>query len=205
MSMLERHGGNEDAALQALSSLFLGEAQEGVEAEVPVVPAAPPAVEPNEADPLSDDEFLEVERPLQPGFDSGTARKAAADVFLSFLKPLLPKPQYNGSFKGGDVRLLDLLMPTPVTLALPRPERLADLIRPEGGWNEAALLRARSFFSLAAVNTEFLIYLPTITHRAELARSDLFKELDHDGATIGVRDCCPRCRSNRHVHVATPA
>jgi hypothetical protein len=66
---------------------------------------------------------------------------------------MLPKPQTDGSFKDGDPGLMDMLMPTPLTLNLPRAERLADLIRPNEGWDQESLLRARSFFSLSAAGT----------------------------------------------------
>jgi hypothetical protein len=83
-------------------------------------------------------------------FGSNDARSAAADVFFEFIKPMLPKPQTDGGFKGGDPALMDMLMPSPLTLNLPRAERLADLIRPNEGWDEESLLRARSFFLLSA-------------------------------------------------------
>lgn len=83
-------------------------------------------------------------------FGSNDARAATADVFFAFIKPTLPKPQTDGSFKDGDPSLMDFLMPTPLTLNLPRAERLADLIRPNEGWDEESLLRARSFFLLSA-------------------------------------------------------
>ena len=76
----------------------------------------------------------EDELPSEPlhvaRFSSGAARQAVIDVSYDFVRPLLPKPQTGGGFK--DPELLGMLMPTPVTLALPRAERLADLIRPDG-------------------------------------------------------------------------
>ena len=137
----------------------------------------------------------------RPAFDSRAARAAVYDVFKSFIVPLLPKPQTDGGFKDGDPGLLDALMPTPLTLALPRAERLSDLIKPQDGWDETSLQRSLSFFSLAAAGVQFLVFLPTITHRSELSRHSLFSVAAADGETVGVRDCCPRCRSNAFVNV----
>ena len=52
-------------------------------------------------------------------------------MFFNFIRDILPKPQTDGSCKGGDHALVDVLMATPLTLNLPRAERLADLIRPQ--------------------------------------------------------------------------
>ena len=63
-----------------------------------------------------------------------------------------------------------------------------------------SLLRARSFFSLAAAGVGFLLLIPTLTHRQELARHELFQVTDGSGNIVGVKDCCPVCRSNRFVN-----
>ena len=52
-------------------------------------------------------------------------------MLVNFIRNILPKPQTDGSCKGGDHALVDVLMATPLTLNLPRAERLADLIRPQ--------------------------------------------------------------------------
>ena len=149
---------------------------------------------------LDSEDELPPEPPHVARFSSDAARQAVVEVFYRFVRPLLPKPQTDGGFKDGDPELLDMLMPTPVTLALPRAERLADLVRPQTGWDEPSMEKVRSFFALEAAGVKFAIFLPTITHRRELARSDLFK-VEKGGETVGVRDCCPRCRSNRFVNV----
>ena len=122
----------------------------------PALPLVPPlhCPPPLHARPL----HAQPHPPLHPThpysfFGSNDARSTAADVFFQFIKPMLPKPQTDGSFKDGDPGLMDMLMPTPLTLNLPRAERLADLIRPNEGWDQESLLRARSFFSLSAAGT----------------------------------------------------
>ena len=45
-------------------------------------------------------------------------------MFITHIKSVLPKSQSDGSFKDGDAALLDALMASPITLDLPRPERL---------------------------------------------------------------------------------
>ena len=88
--------------------------------------------------------------PTQLPFTSNDARRAVFDVFTSVIKPMLPKPQGDGSFKEGDPALMDTMLVTPISLVLPRPERLADIIKPTTGWDEASLERVRSSFALAA-------------------------------------------------------
>ena len=110
----------------------------------------------SDEDTSSDEEVMCPPASL-PAFTSNAAREAVHDVFKSFIKPMLPKPQTDGSFKDGDPALLDVLMPTPTTLALPRAERLADLIKPLDGWDELSLERSRSFFALAVAGVQFFI------------------------------------------------
>lgn len=42
--------------------------------------------------------------------------------------------------------------------------------------------------------------MPTITHRQELGRHELFQVWGTNGRVIGVKDCCPVCRSNLFVN-----
>ena len=124
------------------------------------------------------------------------------DVFTTFIKPLLPKTQTDGSFKDGNAELLDQLMTSPCLLSLPRAERLADLVKMAGGgeWTAASMARARDFFALEAAGVSFLLYIPTITHRQQLSWSPFFR-LERGGEVVGVRDCCPDCRSNEFIAV----
>ena len=201
--VLEEHGGNEEAAFKAMSDAFLADAVDELDRGESSLPASNPINDESaeRASTSSSDEELPSKPPSLPAFSSNAAREAVYDVFSAFLKPMLPKPQTNGSFKDGDPALLDVLMTTPTTLALPRAERLADLIKPPGGWDEPSIERARSFFGLAAAGVQFLIYIPTITHRQQLSRNPLFAVTSSDGETVGVRDCCPSCRSNSFVNV----
>ena len=52
---------------------------------------------------------------------------------------------------------------------------------------------------MTAAGLRFIIYIPAVTHRAELLRSPFFQVLDSHGKVVGVRDCCPHCRTNRFV------
>ena len=197
--VLVEFGGDEVAALAAVAERWLQESFQEM---------SPPLLEPpaggtgrGEACGASSDEELPPSPAEFEVFSSNDARAAACDVFISYIKPLLPKPQGDGSFKDGDAELLDSLMVTPIELALPRAERLSDLVKPEAGWDDASLRRSRDFFALAAAGVRYILYLPVITHRQQLARSSLFALKDADGNTIGVRDCCPHCRSNAFVNV----
>eukprot|EP00966_Prymnesium_polylepis_P094637 2190671-Prymnesium_polylepis.1 len=62
------------------------------------------------------------------------------------------------------------------------------------------MARARDFFALSAVGVIFLLYPPTITHRQQLSRHALFR-VERGRKVVGVRDCCPDCRSNAFVNV----
>ena len=84
-----------------------------------------------------EEESLPDEPAQAPAFDTKDARQAVRDVFREFVRPMLPKPQRNGSFRGGDAALLDSLMKDRLTFALPMAESMAALIRPEGDWDEA--------------------------------------------------------------------
>ena len=136
----------------------------------------------------------------QQNWSSNDARNAGYDAFDTFVRLLIPKPQTDGSVKDGDPGLLDSMMSSPITLALPRPEIMAYIIRPQDGWDKDSLERARAFFALSAAGSEFLLYLPTVTHRRELSRSKLFRVENSDGEVVGVRDCCIHCRSNRFTN-----
>jgi len=200
--MLRRHGGDEAAALQALAADWLRSSTDAIDAMVQQEEADDAAVQQAADEDMSSSEE-DVPEPLAraPAFTSNAARAAVYEIFSSFVAPLLPKPQGNGSLRDGDAELLDALLLTPITLSLPRAERLADLIRLETGWDEPSLQRARSLFALAAAGVSFLLYLPVITHRQQLARSSLFAVKDEDGTTVGVRDCCPYCRCNTFTNV----
>ncbi len=201
--VLDEFDGDEEAALYSMASAFAADAAGDLDSGSATCGAATESAtgdaRENEMDASSDEEL-----PPQPKevlqFDSKAARAAVYDVFHSFVAPLLSKPQTDGGFKDGDPSLLDALMPSPCTLALPRAERLADLIKPEDGWDEQSMQRSLGFFNLAGAGVQFLIFLPTITHRSELARSPLF-QVKKDGEVVGIRDCCPCCRSNRFVNV----
>ena len=205
--ILEEYNGDEEAAVFYMADQFMADTahewDRGTACENAAAEGANSAGQDQELEQSSDEEMPPAPEAVAY-LDSSSARAAVYDVFHSFIQPMLPKPQSDGGFKDGDPTLLDSLMSTPSTLALPRAERLSDLIRPQLGWDQATLLRCRDFFSLAAAGVEFLIFLPTITHRSELARSPLFcvkRDGDKDGETVGVRDCCPHCRSNQFVNV----
>ena len=200
--VLEEHGGDEVAALAAMSAEFVADCADDLDdGGAALSPSKIGGESAEQAAASSSDEEILLQPASLPAFSSNDARKAVYDVFSSFVKPLLPKPQTDGSFKDGDPALLDVLMPTPITLALPRAERLADLIKPPDGWDQPSLERARSFFALSAAGVHFLIYLPTITHRQQLSRTSLFAVKSSSGETIGVRDCCPSCNVNTFVNV----
>ena len=201
MQVLAQFGGDREAALNALTQEWLSDARYDW-SDTPDGPQGECAQ--CELDPTAEPSVVE-QQPTPPCFGSSDARAAVLDVFLNFLKPLLPKPQTDGSFKDGDPELLDQLMQSPCLLCLPRAERLSDIIRGEEGWSAATLERARNCFALTAAGVNYLLYLPTITHRQELSRSDLFKVVNESGETIGVRDCCPDCRSNRFVNTTDGA
>ena len=198
--VLQRHGGDVDVALNVLTAAWLRESREQIQATD--LPAALPAAElcGEGSGTESSSEELPPEQPDAPAFSSDDARRATFAVFKSFVASLLPKPQSDGSFKDGDAELLDALMVTPIVLALPRAERLADLVKPAGGWDSESLEQARDFFALAAAGVQFLIFIPIITHRQQLARSPLFAVKNANGETVGVRDCCPTCRCNTFVN-----
>ena len=170
---LEQHAGDDNAALMALSSAWLNAANSELDATSPGRPAPLAACSDCDDDAASSSsEQLPPEVAKMDAFSAAAARLTGLDVFNTFIKPMLPKPQGDGSFKDGDAVLLDSLMETPITLSLPRAERLADLIKPESGWDDKSLRRVRAFFALAAAGTQFIIYLPTILFRQELARQD---------------------------------
>ena len=195
--MLAEHGGNKELALRSMASAF----SEATVAAALDSDGSEACMECAKSPPRVEDEGVLPPMPTPlPPFDSKAARAAVYDVFSTFIRPLLPKPQTDGSFKDGDAALLDMLMASPVTFAGPRAERLADLIKPEDGWDEPSLQRARSYFSLAAAGVQYLLFIPVITHRQQLSRHELFKVVDEDGKTVGVRDCCPCCWSNRFVN-----
>ena len=83
-------------------------------------------------------------------FASHAAKKAGADLFLEFVKPILPKPQTDGSFKDGDPELLNWSLKTPILLVLPRAERMCELLKPPGGWDEDSMAKVRDYFALEA-------------------------------------------------------
>ena len=206
MQVLEEHGGDKAAAIAAMSIVFSEHYAHDFDVEAEEAPPSAVGGVPNligldEEDNEDDEDDEEVQETKSlPGFTSNDARSAGYDVFEEFIRPMLPKPQKDGSYKDGDLELLDTLMSSPIELLLPRPERLADLIKPETGWDGESLARARAYFALAAAGTQFLIFLPTITHRPELAESELF-QVKLNGKVVGVRDCCPCCRTNKFVNV----
>ena len=198
--MLRLHGGDEAAALQAIAQSWVQSSADEIVA-LEAQESAQRAAEQQAEESDSSDESVPSLPAQATAFSSDDARAAVYDVFSSFVAPLLPKPQGDGSFRDGDAELLDALMLTPITLGLPRAERLSDLIRPEDGWSDESLQRARSFFTLSAAGVSFLLFLPSITHRQQLARSQLFAVKDSNGDTVGVRDCCPWCRCNTFTNV----
>ena len=165
--VLAEHGGDRVAAVATMSSLFAESFAHDLDAEADAAPQAAQRCSPCELDDESDEDSLPPPPPVMPTFSSVEARLAIHDVFMTFIKPIIPKAQSDGSFRDGDAELLDSLMTTPLTLALPRAERLADLLKPQSGWNEAGLQRTRSFFALSAAGVQFLLFLPTITHRQQ--------------------------------------
>ena len=198
--VLAQQGGDVEAGFRAIVSTWAAEVEPDLQADN----AANQPVDPTACDECSecsgDDIVPSASSLVEPQvMSSNMFRSAGWDVISTFVLPLLPKPQTDGSFKDGDPELLDALMTTPATLALPRPEQLADLIKPKDGWTDTLLQRARSFFALAGVGVQFLLFLPTITHRRQLARSELFR-VQQEGVTTGVRDCCPHCECNSFVN-----
>lgn len=152
LEVLEEHGGDRAAALKTVSDMLVQDFEHDLDAEEEVAPPAQ-ACSPCKDDSESD--ALPTLPPPRPSFSSVEARMAVHDVFMTFVKPILPKSQTDGSYRHGDPELLDVLMPTPVTLALPRAERLADLVRPSDGWDERNLARARSFFALSGAGVHW--------------------------------------------------
>ena len=195
--VLAQFGGDHEAAFNALTKAWMSDARYDLAEDGSQGAHGQCA---DCADPRSEPPLVQ-QQPAPPSFGSAEARVAVLDVFLTFLKPLFPKPQTDGSFKDGDPELLDQLLESPCMLCLPRAERLADIVKCEEGWSAPSLERARNFFALTAAGVRYLLYLPTITHRQELSRSDFFKVVSESGETIGVRDCCPDCRSNAFVNV----
>ena len=190
--ILEEHGGDEEAALQSITTQWHA-AQEGMEWRSPPR-GGPSGDRPGEGDEELAEEELEeemLERPAeQPAFSSDDAKRAVLDVFLRFLKPLLPKPQGDGSYVDGNPERLDNLLVTPIHVNMPRAEKLAEFTKPDAGWDEESLCKVRSYFALDAMGLRFVLYLPVVTHRAELARSELFQVRDEEtGEVIGVRRC----------------
>ena len=198
LQVLSQFGGNEDSALEALAQEWLGRARDDL---ADAGASSGGAMEGESCEPCAEEPPLPERGPVPPMFSSNDARSAVADVFMTFLKPLLPKTQTDGSFKDGDAELLDQLMTSPCLLHLPRAERLADLVKMAGGgeWTDAAMLRARTFFALEAAGVSFLLYIPTVTHRQQLSRSPFFR-VEKGGKVVGVRDCCPDCRTNEFVN-----
>ena len=205
--VLAEYNGDESAALQYMATLFVADHEPQLDSGTGIDGAAADGatgVERGDEMETSSDEELPPAAEERLQFDSKAARAAVYDVFHTFVVNLLPKPQTDGSFKDGDPSILDTLMTTPCTLALPRAERLSDLIKPQEGWDEPSMQRSLAFFGLAAAGVQFLIFIPTITHRKELARSPLFQVKKND-EVVGIRDCCPCCRSNRSRACRSPS
>lgn len=160
LQVLGEFNGDEEAAVRSMADAFCAAACPELDRGT-AFSNGPPEVDTGDANESDLAESDPKPRRLPPHFNSNDAREAVLDVFLSFVAPMLPKPQTDGSFKNGDPELLDTLMVTPLVLALPRAERLAHLINPVSGWDDASLKRARSFFLLAAAGVQFVIYALT--------------------------------------------
>ena len=136
LAFLSAHSGDDRGALAALAL------REQTAFETTVCqPCGGGGVEEAAFDPagaLDSEDELPPEPPHVARFSSDAARLALVEVFYRFVRPLLPKPQTDGGFKDGDPELLHMLMPTPVTLALPRA---AGLVR--SSLNRTGLLRSR--------------------------------------------------------------
>ena len=113
-----------------MASFFADSFAHDEDAEADVAPQAQ-RCSPCDLDDESEDEIVPPPPPDMPAFSSTEARLAIHDVFMAFVKPIIPKAQSDGSFCDGDAKLLDSLMTTHLTLALPRAERLSDLVKPQ--------------------------------------------------------------------------
>ena len=105
------HGGDAEAAMADITREWMEEccaeiaATEGATEDTPVACSA--------VDSTSEEDELPEAAVDGLKFGSNDARAAVLDVFQSFVKPLIPKPQSSGGFKDGDAELLDSLMSTP--------------------------------------------------------------------------------------------
>ena len=142
---------------------------------VPIVPTAnavPAAAAVAIREPAADTIMFE-QPPPTPTLDSNAARRGAELVYLKHVHPLLPRPQSDGSLKGGDAALLDAQLVAPIVVTPPRPERMADVCRPaDGSWSDEAMVEMRTYFEMAAIGLRFALYTPTITHRDDLMRCE---------------------------------
>ena len=149
----QHFNGDTEKALQAMTDIFRGVNVDDEELamrrleEAGQVRAMLEEEQANESD-----EGEEVPVPPTAGlqFDSSAAKQAGAHLFKEFVKPILPKPQTDGSFKDGDPELLNWSLKTPILLVLPRAERMCELLKPPGGWDEDSMAKVRDYFALEA-------------------------------------------------------
>lgn len=104
--VLEEHGGDEEAAFKAMMEAFAADAVDDLDCGESSISASNSKNEVNaeRASPSSSDEEITCQPASLPAFASNDAREAVYDVFSSFVKPLIPKPQTDGSFKDGRIQ-----------------------------------------------------------------------------------------------------
>ena len=104
--VLEEHGGDEEAAFKAMMEAFAADAVDDLDCGESSLSASNSKNEVNaeRASPSSSDEEITCQPTSLPAFASNDAREAVYDVFSSFVKPLIPKPQTDGSFKDGRIQ-----------------------------------------------------------------------------------------------------
>ena len=149
--------------------------------------------------------MIHFTRPAHPPcLTSDGARRGAEALFIHAVRPVMPQPQTDGSLQGGNLDVFESLLCDPVVLSPPRAETFVRRhIKPaDGMWTQDSMEAARTVFAMAAVGLKFIIFNPIVTHRETLMRSPHFQVLDAEGRPVGVRDCCPHCRSNKFVNAS---